>query len=186
MLAHSQKRERRHVQFASQFHHQFARSCTRSMTNPMQTIFKSLCKRTVVSKCFIRGKPYPCQNRFYGSQISPLSAPESRETVTRWPRTTGKTSGAISRLISRNFPAMAGQWQRQWPRLSIERTQDNLPCAGCERAMSAPELARRLASNLNHDIQKLWTRQLHQRPISNRSQGGSRVPANSHRVPFTS
>ena len=35
---------------------------------------------------------------------------------------------------------MAGQWQQQCRRMAVKTTwQDNLPCAGFERAMSAPE-----------------------------------------------
>jgi len=106
------------------------------------TIFKSLCKRTVVSKCFYTREALPLvKTRFLRlAKISPLSARSPARRSRDGRETTGKTSGAISRLISAQLPgngrAMATAMP---PTVHRDDTQDNLPCAGCERAMSAPE-----------------------------------------------
>jgi hypothetical protein len=56
----------------------------------------------------------------------------------------------------RNVSAMAGQWQRQCRRMAGRMTRKTT----CVRRMQTRQcprrkLARRLALNLNHDIQKL-------------------------------
>jgi len=57
---------------------------------------------------------------------------------------------------SRNVPAMAGQWQRRCRRMAGRMTRKTT-CLAADANAPCPrwKLARRLASNLNHDIQKL-------------------------------
>jgi hypothetical protein len=74
------------------------------------------------------------------ANFSPLSArsPARRSRDSR--ETSGKTTGKISLVMSAQLPgngrAMATAMP---PTVRRVNTQDNLPCAGCERAMSAPE-----------------------------------------------
>ena len=69
-------------------------------------------------------------------KISPLAArsPARRSRDSR--ATSGKTSGAISAQLPGNSRAVATAMPPDGRRDSL---QDNLPCAGCECAMSAPE-----------------------------------------------
>ena len=153
------------------FHHQFARSCTRSMTNPMQPFSNHCASARLSANAFIRGKPYPLSKQgFYGSPKSrrcPRGVPRDGHAMAA--KQPARHPAQFLASYPRNFPAMAGQWQRQCRRLSIETTRKTT-CLAPDANAPCPrrKLARRLASNLNHDIQKLWTRQLHQRPISNR------------------
>jgi len=109
---------------------------------PDATNFKARCSRTAVSYRFDRVEALPLvKTRFLRlANSSPKTArsPARRSRDSR--ATTGKTSGAISRLISAQLPgngrAMATAMP---PTVHRDDTQDNLPCAGCERAMSAPE-----------------------------------------------
>ncbi len=91
---------------------------------------------------------------FYAEQALPLvwtrilRLAESSPTTVRSPArrsrdgraTTGKTTGEISRVISAQSPgndrAIATAMP---PTIQRDNMQDNLPCGGCERAMSAPE-----------------------------------------------
>ena len=124
------------------FHHQFARSCTRSMTNRGATIFKSLCKRTAVSKCFYRVEALPLvRTRFLRlANSSPKTARSPARRSRDGRETSGKTSGEISRVISAQRPGNGRAVATAMPpNVRQDDSQDNLPCAGFGRAMSAPE-----------------------------------------------
>jgi hypothetical protein len=105
-----------------------------------------------------RCKPYPLSGQgFYDS-------PKARRKLRGVPRD-GRAMGAnhparnpAKYLAScpRNVPAMAGQWQGQCRRASVKTTRKTT-CLAPDLAAPCPcrKLARRLASYLNHDIQKL-------------------------------
>jgi hypothetical protein len=141
------------------------------------TIFKSLCKRTVVSKCFYRVEALPLvKTRFLRLvHISPKIA----QSPARWSRDGRETSGKLAVEMScgnvAQFPGNSRAAANAMPpNVRQDDSQANLPCAGLGRAISARILARRLAtrsrdsratvkatsckttrSNLNHDIQRL-------------------------------
>ena len=122
------------------------------------TIFKSLCKRMAVSKCFYRVEALPLVwTRFLRlAKSSPKTArsPARRSRDSR--ATSGKTSGEISAQLPGNSRATAGQRQPQCRRMA-GRMACKTTCLAADLAAPCPrrKLARRLASNLNHDIQKL-------------------------------
>ena len=122
------------------------------------TIFKSLCKRTAVSKCFYRVEALPLvKTRFLRlATISPLSArsPARRSRDVR--EMSGKKSGEISRVMSAPLPGNGRAVATAMPpNVRQDGSQANLPCAGCEPPCPRRKLARRLAANLNHEIQEL-------------------------------
>jgi hypothetical protein len=141
------------------------------------TIFKSLCKRMAVSKCFYRVEALPLvRTRFLRlANSSPKTArsPARRSRDVR--ETSGKKSGKISRVMSAQRPGNGRAVATAMPpSVRQDDSQANLPCAGLGRAISARIPARRLAtrsrdsratvkatsckttrSNLNHDIQRL-------------------------------
>ena len=89
------------------------------------------------------------------------SSPKTARSPARRSRdgraTSGKTTGAISRLISAQLPGNGRAVATAMPpTVRRDDTQDNLPSAPDANApCPRRKLARRLASNLNHDIQKL-------------------------------
>jgi len=122
------------------------------------TIFKEQCKSTSLNLNFRHRKLYPLSKQgFYGSPIA-----------RRWPRGVPRDGHAMAAqhparqpakyLAScpRNVPAMAGQWQRQCRRASA-KIAHKTTCLAPDLDVPCPrrKLARRLASNLNHDIQQL-------------------------------
>ncbi len=122
------------------------------------TIFKEQCKSTSLNLNFRHRKLYPLSKQgFYGS-------PNSRRWLRGVPRD-GHAMAAqhparqqVKYLASypRNLPAMAGQWQRQCRRMSVETTRKTTcPAPDANAPCPRRKLAKRLASNLNHDIQKL-------------------------------
>jgi hypothetical protein len=141
------------------------------------TIFKSRCSRTVLCYRFDRVEALPLvSTRFLRpAHISPKTA----RSPARWARdgrkTSGKKSGKMSHVVSAQRPGNGRTVATAMPpNVRPDDSQDNLPCAGQGRAMSARKLARRLAtwsrdsratvkatsrkttrSNLNHDIQRL-------------------------------
>ncbi len=141
------------------------------------TIFKSLCKRTVVSKCFYRVEALPLVRtrilRLANSSPKTARSPARRSRDVR--ETSGKKSGKISRVMSAQRPGNGRAVATAMPpSVRQDDSQANLPCAGLGRAISARILARRLAtrsrdsratvkatsckttrSNRNHDIQRL-------------------------------
>jgi hypothetical protein len=106
------------------------------------TIFKSLCRRTAISKCFYRVEALPLvKTRFLRlANSSPKTArnPARRSRDGREP--SGKKSGEISHVMSAQRPGNGRTVATAMPLDGrADDSQDNLPCAGCERAMSAPE-----------------------------------------------
>jgi hypothetical protein len=122
------------------------------------TIFKEQCKSTSLNLNFRHRKLYPLSKQgFYGSPIA-----------RRWPRGVPRDGHAMAAQhparqqaeylssCPRNFPAMAGQWQRQCRRPTVKTTcKTTCPAPDASAPCPRRKLARRLASNLNHDIQKL-------------------------------
>ena len=106
------------------------------------TIFKSLCKRTVVGYRLYRVQALPLVwTRFFRlAHISPMIA----RSPVRWSRdgreSSGKKSGEMSRVISAQRPGNGRTVAAAMPpNVRQDDSQDNLPCAGFGRAMSAPE-----------------------------------------------
>jgi hypothetical protein len=139
-------------------HHQFAQSCTWSMTNPMQQFSNHCASARLSANAFIRGKPYPLSGQgFYGSPIA-------RRKLRGVPRDghamaaqhPARQPAKYLASCPRNVPAMAGQWQRQCRRMAGRMTRKTT-CLAPDLDAPCPrrKLARRLASNLNHDIQEL-------------------------------
>ena len=150
--------------------------CTFTFTKCVKlgaTIFKSRCSRTVLCYRFDRVEAKPLVRTRFLRLANSL--PKSARSPARRPRdvreTSGKKSGDISRVMSRNVVAMAAA---MLPSVRQDDSQANLPCAELGRAMSARKLARRLKtwsryshatvkatsrkttrSNLNHGIQRL-------------------------------
>ena len=90
------------------------------------------------------------------AQISPTAARSPARRSGDGRETYRKPSGGILASYPRNIPAMAGQWQSQCRRMAGKMNlQDNLTCSRLDAPCPRRKLARRLASNLNHDIQKL-------------------------------
>jgi hypothetical protein len=118
------------------------------------TVFKGRCKRISRICHFLHGKPNPLSGQgFYGS-------PKARRKLRGVPRD-GHAMGAQHPArhpakYLRNVPAMAGQWQRQCRRAPVKTTRKTT-CLAPDLDSPCPrrKLAKRLASNLNHDIQKL-------------------------------
>ena len=72
------------------------------------------------------------------------SSPKTARSPARWSRdgreTSGKTSGEISRVMSAQRPGNGRTVAAAMPpNVRQDSSQDNLPCAGLGRAMSAPE-----------------------------------------------
>ena len=102
------------------FHHQFARSCTRSMTNPMQPFSNHCASARLSTNAFIRGKPYPLSEQgFYGS-------PTARRKLRGVPRDghamaaqhPARQPAKYLASCPLNFPATAGQRQPQCRRMA--------------------------------------------------------------------
>jgi hypothetical protein len=123
------------------------------------TIFKEQCKSTSLNLNFRHRKPYPLSKQgFYGSPISrrsPRGVPrDGRAMAAKQP---ARHQAQYLASYPCNLPAMAGQWQRQCRRMSVETTGKTTCLAPDYLAAPCPrlKLAKRLASNLNPDIQKL-------------------------------
>jgi hypothetical protein len=101
------------------------------------TVFKSLCKRMAVSKCFYRVEALPLsQLRFFSTRhLLADGCAESRETVARWARNIRQE---IRRNVSRHVRATSRQW----------------PDSGSSNAAERP--SRRLARQLV--LRRTWTR----------------------------
>jgi hypothetical protein len=106
------------------------------------TIFKSLCERTAVSKCFYRVEALPLvKTRFLRLANS---SPETARSPARRSRdgraTSGKATGKISRAMSAQRPGNGRTVATAIPpSVRKDDSQDNLPCSRLGRAMSAPE-----------------------------------------------
>ncbi len=106
------------------------------------TIFKSLCKRTAISKCFYRVEALPLVwTRFLRlANSSPKTARSPARRSRDGRETFGKKSGEISCAMSAQFPGNGRAVATAMPpSVRQDDSQDNLPCAGLGRAMSAPE-----------------------------------------------
>jgi hypothetical protein len=142
------------------------------------TIFKSLCKRTAVSKCFYRVEALP----LVWTRILRLanSSPKTARSLARRSRdgreTSGKKSSEISRVISAQRPGNGRTVATAMP-LNVRQddSQDDLPCAwtwprhvragnlrdnsqhvrATANATSHKQLVGFLAVSFNHDNQKL-------------------------------
>ena len=106
------------------------------------TIFKSLCKRTVVSKCFYTREALPLvRTRFLRlANSSPKTARSPARRSRDGRETSGKKSGEMSRGMSAQCPGNGRTVATAMP-LNVRQddSQDNLPSAGLGHAMSAPE-----------------------------------------------
>ncbi len=131
------------------FTSQIARSiCTVRHTKrvePDATIFKSRCSRTVLRYRFDRVEALPLvKTRFLRlANSSPKTARSSARRSRDGREMSGKKSCEISRVISRNLPAMAGQRQPQCRRMA-DRTTRKITCL-------APDFGR--AGNLQDNSQ---------------------------------
>ena|ERR1035438_3260266 len=122
------------------------------------TIFKSLCKRTVVCKCFYRVQALPLvSTRFLRLAHSSLKAariPARRSRDGREP--SGKKSGEMPRVMSAQLPGNGRTVAAAMPpNVLQDDSQDGSPCAGHGRAMSAPktcETTRNLAAQQPRNI----------------------------------
>ncbi len=145
------------------------------------TIFKSLCKRMAVNKCFYRVEALPLvRTRILRlAQISPLDTRSPARRPRDGRETSGKTSGEISRRKSESCPGNGRAVATAMPpNVRQGGSQDNSRCTGYGRAMSASETCettrntvtrqpcasratvtttprKTTCSNLNHDIHKL-------------------------------
>jgi len=105
-------------------------------------IFKSLCKRTVVSKCFYTREALPLSrlrfSRLANSSPMVTRSPARRSRDGREP--SGKKSGEMSRVLSAQLPGNGRTVAAAMPpNVRQDDSQDNLPSAGLGHAMSAPE-----------------------------------------------
>jgi hypothetical protein len=119
--------------------------CTATFTNRVKlgaTIFKSMCSRTVVCYRFDRVEALPLNFvRFFRlANSSPMVARSPARRSRDGRETSGKKSGEMSRVISAQLPGNGRAVATAMPpSVREDDSQDNLPCAGLGRAMSAPE-----------------------------------------------
>ena len=105
------------------------------------TIFKSRCSRTVLCYRFDRVEALPLVStrilRLANSSPKIARSPARRSRNGR--ETSGKKSGETSRVMSAQLPGNGRTVAAAMP-LNVRQddSQDNLPCAGDGRAMSAP------------------------------------------------
>ncbi len=102
------------------------------------TIFKSLCKRTAVSKCFYRVEALPLVKtrflRLANNSPKTVRSPARRSRDGR--ATSGKTSGEISAQRPGNGRTVATAMP---PSVRKDSSQDNLRAPDANAPMSAPE-----------------------------------------------
>jgi len=119
--------------------------CTVRHTKRVKTkaaIFKSRCSRTVLCYRFDRVEALPLNFvrflRLANSSPKIARSPARRSRDGR--ETSGKTTGEISRAIFAQRPGNGRSVATAMPPDGrTDDSQDNLPCGGCERAMSALE-----------------------------------------------
>ena len=123
--------------------HQFARLFPRSAKNRVQPFSKSALQEARQRMVYFinKGSLTPCQNKFLRlANFSPLSARSPARRSRDGRETTGKTSGAIFRVISAQRPGNSRAVATAMPpNVRRDDWQDNLPCSRLCRAMSAPE-----------------------------------------------
>ena len=106
------------------------------------TIFKSRCSRTVLCYRFDRVEALPLN--FVRFLRLANSSSKFQRSPARWTRdgraTSGKKSGKMSRVIFAQRPGNGRAVAAAMP-LNVRQddSQDNWPCVGIRRAMSAPE-----------------------------------------------
>ncbi len=137
------------------FHHQFARSCTGSMTNAAQQ-FSNHCasaRHEITPLC--KTSLTPCLGKvFTARQKLAETCAESRETATRWAQTIRQE---IRRNVSRHIRATSRQW----------------PDSGNDNAAERP--SRRLARQLA--LRRIWTRNVRTENLRDNSQLGRATAA---------
>ena len=109
---------------------------------PDATIFKSRCSRTVLCYRFDRVEALPLVwTRFLRlAHSSPITARSPARRSRDGRESSGKKSGEMSRVISAQRPGNGRTVATAMPpNVRQDDSQDNLPCAGFGRAMSAPE-----------------------------------------------
>ena len=119
--------------------------CTVRHTKRVKTnaaIFKSWCSRTVLCYRFDRVEALPLVStrllRLAYSSPKLARSPARRSRDGR--ETSGKKSGEMSRVVSAQLPGNGRTVAAAMPPDGRrDNSQDNLPCAGFGRAMSAPE-----------------------------------------------
>jgi hypothetical protein len=109
------------------------------------TIFKSLCKRMAISKCFYRVEALPLVStrilRLANSSPKIARSPARRSRDGR--ETSGKKSGEISRVMSAQLPGNGRTAAAAMPpNVCQDNSQDGSPCAGLGRETAAKHLAR--------------------------------------------
>ena len=128
--------------FASQIAPSICAVMFTKRVKPNATIFKSRCSRTVVCYRFNRVEALPLVwTRFFRlAHISPKVARSPARRSRDGRETSGKKSGEISHIISAQRPGKSRTVATAMPpNVRQDDSQDNLPCAGFGRAMSAPE-----------------------------------------------
>jgi len=109
------------------------------------TIFKSLCSCKSLDSHFIQKEALPLvKTRFLRlANSSPKTARSPARRSGDGRETSDKKSGEISRVISAQLPGNSRATATAMPPDGrADDLQDNLPCAGHERAMSAPETCK--------------------------------------------
>jgi hypothetical protein len=106
------------------------------------TIFKSRCSRTVV--CYrlnrVKAEPLVWTRFFRLAHISPMVARSPARRSRDGRESSGKKSGEISHITSAQRPGKSRTVATaRPPNVRQDDSQDNWPCAGFGRAMSAPE-----------------------------------------------
>ena len=139
------------------------------------TIFKSRCSRTVLCYRFDRVEALPLVStrfsRLAYSSPNLARSPARRSRDGREPA--GKKSGEISRVMSAQLPGNGRTVAAAMPPDGRrDNSQDNLPCVGFERAMSAPEacettrnLAVKQPRNISQDDSSKTRRHVFNHPV---------------------
>jgi hypothetical protein len=139
------------------------------------TIFKSRCSRTVLCYRFDRVEALPLN--FVRFLRLAKSSPKTARSPARRSRdgreTSGKKSGEMSRVMSVQLPGNGRTVAAAMPRnVRQDDSQDNLPCAGLGRAMSAPEaceatrnLAAQQPRNISQDDSSESRRHVFNHPV---------------------
>ncbi len=156
-------------------HHQFARSCSRSVSNTMQQFSSHGAVARLCATALIGWKPYPLSRQgFYGSlNSSPKTARSPARRSRDGRETSGKKSGEMSRVMSAQRPGNGRTVATAMPpNVRQDDSQDNLPCAGLGRAMSAPEtcettrnLAAQQPRNISQDDSSESRRHVFNHPV---------------------
>jgi len=152
--------------------------CTAMNTKRVKTngtIFKSRCSRTVLCYRFDRVEALPLVStrfsRLAYSSPNLARSPARRSRDGREPA--GKKSGEISRVMSAQLPGNGRTVAAAMPPDGRrDNSQDNLPCVGFERAMSAPEacettrnLAVKQPRNISQDDSSKTRRHVFNHPV---------------------